>query len=112
MLFGPTLLINGDDIRNIFGLKKYSVVERKKVDKIYDSLIKFIIKQKINLIFTTIYLSWSNQGIKANKFFSNTIRIHIKANYKTRYKFKKRIYRLKKNVPGKNISDPKHTGQN
>ena len=31
------------------------------------------------------------------------IRVHITANYLTRYKFKKNIYKLKKNVPGKNL---------
>ena len=99
--FGPTLLINGDDVRNIFNLKKYSTKERKKLDKIYGNLIKFIVSQKINLIFTTISLS--NKYIKKDKFLKKSIRIHIEANYLTRYKFKKNIYKLKKNVPGINF---------
>ena len=67
--FGPTLLINGDDVRNIFNLKKYSQRERKKVDKIYINLIKFIIKQKINLLFTTIYLP--NRDLKKILYLKN-----------------------------------------
>ena len=99
--FGPTLLINGDDLRNIFNLKKYSHRERKKVDKIYVNLIKFIIKQKINLLFTTIYLP--NRYVKKDPILRKSIKIHITANYLTRYKFKKNIYKLRKNVPGKNL---------
>ena len=99
--FGPTLLINGDDVRNIFNLKKYSQRERKKVDKIYINLIKFIIKQKRNLLFTTIYLP--NRDLKKDPILKKSIRIHMAANYLTRYKFKKNIYKLRKNVPGKNF---------
>jgi len=103
--FGPTLLINGDDLRNIFNLKNYSSRERKKLDIVYGNLIKFIIKQKINLIFTTISLS--NRYVKKNPILKKSIRIHITANYLTRYKFKKNIYKLRKNVPGKNFKTNK-----
>ena len=99
--FGPTLLINGDNIRNIFNLKKYSPKEREKVDRAYGNLIKFITNQKINLLFTTVFLE--NKYIKKNLILKKCIRVHITANYLTRYKFKKNIYKLKKNVPGKNL---------
>ena len=99
--FGPTLLINGDNIRNIFNLKKYSPKEREKVDIAYGNLIKFITNQKINLLFTTVFLE--NKYIKKNLILKKCIRVHITANYLTRYKFKKNIYKLKKNVPGKNL---------
>ena len=62
--FGPTLLINGDNIRNIFNLKKDSPKEREKVDIAYGNLIKFITNQKINLLFTTVFLE--NKYIKKN----------------------------------------------
>ncbi len=103
--FGPTLLVNGDDLRSIFNLNKYSLKERKKLDKVYGNLIKFIIKQKINLLFTTVSLS--NQYIKKDPILKKSIRIHMTANYLTRYKFKKNIYKLKKNVPGKNLKENK-----
>lgn len=99
--FGPTLLINGDNIRNIFNLKKYSPKEREKVDIAYGNLIKFITNQKINLLFTTVFLE--NKYIKKNLILKKCIRVHITANYLTRYKFKKNIYKLKKNVPGINF---------
>ena len=91
---GATLLINGDDIRNIFQFKKYSFEERVKLHEYYTNFIKFIIKQKINLVFTTVSLS--TKDLKLRKYSKNIIKIYLKANYKTRYKFKKKIYRLKK----------------
>ena len=99
-LFGPTLIFNGDDIRNIFEFKKYSKEERLKLNKKYANFIEFVIKQKVNLIFTTVSLSKNDLSRRLSK---NTIFVHLKANYKTRYKFKKKVYKLKKNIPGKDI---------
>ena len=55
--FGPTLLVNGDDLRSIFNLNKYSLKERKKLDKVYGNLIKFIIKQKYEISICNIILN-------------------------------------------------------
>ena len=53
------------------------------------------------MIFTTVSLS--TKDLKLKKYSKNVVKIYLKANYKTRYKFKKKIYNLKENVPGTNI---------
>ena len=55
--YGPTILINGDDIRKIFKLKNYSKEGRFEVFKQYLSLSKLIINQNINIIFTVVGLN-------------------------------------------------------
>ena len=45
-LYGPTILISGDDIRNIFGLYKFTKEERRKNAINFGKLSKFISNQK------------------------------------------------------------------
>lgn len=52
--YGPTLFFNGDDIRNIFKIKKFDLNSRKILSKQYSKFIHFVVKQNINIIFTCV----------------------------------------------------------
>tara|TARA_B100000787_G_scaffold169580_1_gene161214 strand:- start:4826 stop:5347 length:522 start_codon:yes stop_codon:yes gene_type:complete len=52
--YGPTLFFNGDDIRNIFKIKKFDLNSRKIIAKQYSMFIRFIVKQNVNIIFTCV----------------------------------------------------------
>ena len=102
--YGPTILISGDDIRNIFNLKGYSYKERYKTVMKYCKLAKFLTSQNINVIFAVVGLmdkirNWNKNNIK------NYIEIFIKADLKKIIKRrKKKIYLKKtKNVIGIDI---------
>ena len=56
-LYGPTILINGDDIRSIFKLNDFSKLGRLNVFKKYVLISRLITNQKINLIFTVVGLN-------------------------------------------------------
>ncbi len=108
--YGPTILINGDDIRKIFKLKNYSKESRFEVFKKYLFLAKLITNQNINLIFTVVGLNKKyNQLLKKN--FKNLITILIQTNIKTLKKNKNNnTYKEKKNIVGLDIkpSFPKY----
>ena len=99
-IYGPTLLIHGDNLRNIFKLNGYSLNERLMIGKMYIDLINLIIKQKINVIFTVNGLFHSLRNINKKKF-KNYFVIYIKADLKKILKEKKKrnVY-SKKNVWG------------
>ena len=54
--YGKTLIIHGDDIRNIYHLKNYKPADRLKLGKSNSNLCKLISNQGINVIFTTVGL--------------------------------------------------------
>jgi len=87
-IYGPTLLIHGDNLRNIFKLNGYSLNERLMIGKMYIDLINLIIKQKINVIFTVNGLFHSLRNINKKKF-KNYIEIYIKTDLKKILKEKK-----------------------
>jgi adenylylsulfate kinase len=100
---GPTIVINGDNIRSIFELKDYSINARKKIAKNYLKLAIFVSKQKINVIFTVVGLhGYLDKLIHSNP---NIIRVLIKSNVNDIIKFgKKNTYRKnKKNIVGVDI---------
>ena len=74
--FGPTLLINGDDLREIFDIKGYSKSKNFKIAKYYSLYCKFISDQKINLIFTTGSLFHKIHNLN-KKILANYIEILI-----------------------------------
>ena len=102
--YGPTILVNGDDLRHIFKLKGYTLNDRKKISKFYCNYAKFITNQKINLIFTVVSMIdepriWNRNNI------SNYIEIYIKSNLNKILKNKKKkIYLNKKNIVGIDVS--------
>ena len=100
--YGPTILVNGDDIRKIFSLKNYSKQSRFEVFKKYLLLSKLIINQNINVIFTVVGLNKKyNQLLKKN--FKNPVTILIKTSIQQAKKSKVNIYRKKKNLVGVDI---------
>ena len=102
--YGKTVLIHGDDIRNIFQFKLYSKNKRLELVKAYSNLCKLISKQKINVIFTTVGLF--RVIFKYNrKNLVNYTEILIKSDLRNLKKKKSKIfYKVKtKNVWGIDI---------
>jgi adenylylsulfate kinase-like enzyme len=98
--FGKTILIHGDNIRKIFKLKNYEKNKRLEIGYMYVDLIKLLIKQKINVIFTVVGL-FKKLRNKNQKVFKNYIEIYIQANILDIIKNKKKIiYNKKKNIWG------------
>ena len=50
-LYGPTIMISGDDLRKIFNLKGYEYEDRLKITKKYCKFAKYVVDQRINIIF-------------------------------------------------------------
>lgn len=93
--YGPTIVVSGDDLRQIFNLKGYSYSERLILNKKFRKFAKFIINQKINLIFAIVGMF--DEARKWNRTnFENYIEIYIKSNIKNIIKSnKKKIYKKK-----------------
>ena len=93
--YGPTILFSGDDIRNIFDLKKYTFKERLKIVNQYGKLCKNLSNQNINVLFCVVGLMkkvriWNKNNIK------NYLEIFIKSPFNTVRKLsKKKIYQKK-----------------
>lgn len=100
-LYGPTIMISGDDVRNMFNLKGYEYNERLEIAKKYSKFAKYVTGQKINLIFAVVGMlheprKWNKKNI------DNYVEIYIKSKIKEIIKTnKKKIY--KKRNPGKLI---------
>jgi len=96
-LYGPTIMVSGDDVRTIFKLNGYENEERLKISKKYSAFAKFITDQKINIIFAVVAMfdeprKWNRLNI------DNYIEIYIKSDIKNIIRFnKKKIYK-KKNI--------------
>ena len=95
--YGPTILFSGDDIRNIFDLKKYTFKDRIKIVNQYGKLCKNLSNQNINVIFCVVGLMkkvriWNKSNIK------NYLEIFIKSPLNIVRKLsRKKIYQ-KKNI--------------
>lgn len=96
MKYGKTILVNGDDVRNIFQLNKYDKTSRLQYVNQYSRLCKFISEQNINVIMSVVGLfhqihSWNKKNI------SNYVEILIKSNLSKIIIYDKRgIYKKKK----------------
>ena len=95
--YGPTILFSGDDIRNIFDLKKYSFKDRLKIVKQYGALCKNLSNQNINVIFCVVGLmkevrSWNRKNIQ------NYLEIFIKSPLNTVKKLRKKKISKKKYI--------------
>ena len=102
--YGPTIILNGDDIRKIFDLKKFDRRYRLKLALSYSKLCKSISDQKINIIFPTVSMfdkvrSYNRKNIK------NYFEIYIKSNIKKIIKERKKkiYYKSKVNIVGLDI---------
>ena len=94
-IYGPTIMISGDDIRKIFALKGYEYDERVTILKKYSLFAKYITEQKINIILAVVGMvetqrKWNRTNIE------NYIEIYIKSNIQDIKKLnKKKIYNKK-----------------
>ena len=94
-IYGPTIMVSGDDIRKIFTLKGYNYNERLVILKKYSLFAKYITEQKINIILTVVGMieeqrKWNRTNIE------NYIEIYIKSTIKDIVKLnKKKIYHQK-----------------
>ena len=79
--FGPTLVINGDDLRKIFKFDKYDNLSRLKIAKSYSKFAKFITDQNINLIFAVVALYDEVRALN-KKNIPNYVEIFLKADIK------------------------------
>ena len=98
------IVINGDDLRNIFNLKKYDRNSRINYAKSYCKFCKKLTDQGVNVIFTAVAMfedirKWNRKNI------TNYFEIFIKVSLdKIKSKNKKNLYKSKKiNVVGKDI---------
>ena len=104
-LYGPTILLSGDDIRKSFNLKSYDYKERIKLSIRYSKFAKRITKQKINVIYAVVALFEKTRKWN-RKNFDNYLEIYIKSDIKKIIKQKKKkIYHKKniKNIWGKDL---------
>ena len=96
-LYGPTLLISGDNIRKIFKFNKYTYKDRKALAIKYFKFSKFVTRQNINLIFAAVVNEDSRRLYKKN--IDNYIEIYIKADLKKIIKSKKKKIYMQKSGP-------------
>lgn len=103
--FGKTIIISSEKLRNIFNLKGFSQKAREEVGKNNIKLLKYIISQKVNVIYDAIGMREILRKIK-RKNFKNYCEIYIKSSANQTFKLKKkpRIYKKNsKNIVGLHI---------
>jgi adenylylsulfate kinase len=102
-IYGPTLMISGDNIRSDFKLKGYDKISREKIGLMYSRFFKRILNQKINIIFAGIVLIEKVRVYNRNNIH-NYFEIYIKSNINFLKKNKiKKIYKQRMNVVGIDI---------
>ena len=94
--YGPTVCIHGDEIRNTFNLKSYSKSDRLKIGKMYVKLIKILINQRINVIFSVVGLFHELQRYN-RRTFKNYLEIFIKSDIQVLIKKKEKFFTKKMN---------------
>ena len=101
---GPTILISGDDLRNIFKLYGYTKKERLENAKKFYGLYKLLTDQGFNVIFCVVSMfdkvrSWNKKNIK------NYIEVYIKSDVKKiiQQRRKEIYFKNKKNIVGLDI---------
>jgi adenylylsulfate kinase len=103
--FGHTIMINGDNIREIYNFKKFDKTSRLKLAKNNFDLCFFLLNQGFNVIFTTVSLMHELQNYNRKIGKSKYIEIYIESDIKKIIKKKSKIFYKKKtnNVVGLNI---------
>ena len=102
--FGPTIILSGDNLRKIFKLNKYDKNYRMQVAKQYTKLLRLIITNKVNVLFSAVGLFHKLHKYNRNQL-KNYIEIFINANFKkTELRKQKFFYKTKiNNVWGRDI---------
>ncbi|WP_415320999.1 adenylyl-sulfate kinase [Candidatus Pelagibacter sp. Uisw_092] len=96
-LYGPTIVVSGDDLRKIFNLNKYEYKDRLLVSYKFSKFAKFITDQKINLIFAAVGMIHSLRN-RLKKNIKNYLEIYIKSDIKKIIQFKKKKVYHRKNT--------------
>lgn len=94
--YGATIIISGDDIRRVYKNRKFTKQDRIEFAKKKLKFCQYIVKQGVNIIYTTISLSNKTRNLN-KKGIKNFILIFIQANLKKIIKFKKKMIYHKKN---------------
>jgi len=102
--YGPTIIFNGDDLRNILNFHNYTLKGRLNNGLIFTKLFKFITNQKINIIFAGVGMFHKLRKFNRSSI-NNYLEIYIKSDIEHIISAgKKKIYKNKKNkIIGKNL---------
>ena len=106
------VLIQGNEMRTLLKLKGFTKKERTASSHQSSELIKFLINNGVNVIYTVLCLNNDVRKIYKKKV-DNFFQIYIKANVKQiiEKNLKSQIYSLKKNIVGVDIK-PEYPKQN
>ena len=89
--FGPTILLNGNDLRNIFGFDSYKKKSRLLLAKKYSKLCKYFNTQGFNVVIAVVGLFHKIHKLN-RKIHKNYIEIYIKADLKKLKKNKSKFF--------------------
>ena len=103
-IVGPTILINGDDLRKTFKLYGFYSNDRLENSKKFAKFFKLITKQNISILFAAVGMRHKTRSI-FKKSVQNYFEIYIQSNLKKiKKKNKKKIYKqFKSNIVGVDI---------
>ena len=103
-LFGSTIVLSGDILRNFLDKKGYSKSDRIKNSFKFSQFIKFLTDQKINVIYTVVGLNYMAKSIY-KKSLTNFVEIFVKTDIKKIIKMnkKKKVYKSNRNIVGLDI---------
>lgn len=93
--YGPTLIISGNDLRDMFGLKGFTRAERFQIGRKYNKFCQGIVKNDLNIIISVVGLFHKLHSIN-KKTLKNYIEIFIKSKITTLTRSKKKIFYRKK----------------
>ena len=102
--FGPTILIQGNDMRKFLNLHGYTKKGKIEHSNYSSNLVKFILDQNINIVYTVVCLNNKARNLYKSKV-KNIVLIYLKSDIKKIIKFNKKrmIYKNKKNIVGIDI---------
>lgn len=102
-----SIIVDGDQVRKYLTSDLgYNKIDRKKNSLMIQKLCRFLEEQKFNVICPILSIFPEHQK-KNRKIFKKYIQIYLKSSVKElRYRSKKIVYNLKKNVVGKDIKFP------
>ena len=103
-----SVIVDGDEVRKYFTSNLgYSKKDRKKNSQFIQTLCKFLERQKFTVLCPILSIFPSHQK-QNRKIFKKYLQIYLRSDIKIlQKKNDKNIYRLKKNVVGKDIKFPK-----
>ena len=101
--FGKTLILSGDNFRNVLNINKYSKKDRINNSHIFSKIIQLLSSKNLNVIFSIVGLNNKVRKIY-KKNIQNLITIYIESDLQKIIQLKKKdTYKNKKNVVGVNI---------